>query len=351
MNAPIFIVGANRSGTTLLRLILNAHSRIAIPEEFIYFNSKLAGISIQRWRDPQLTRSGYRDFVRGFLHGAQEAIIPLRPEQLERLIIADSAVDLRRPYQLALESWAHHFGKVRWGEKTPGNLFYADIILEMFPDSRFIYLMRDPRAGVHSMMRTHIFSDDVAINALNRRKYNEDGLLFLERHVPSDQRLLLRYEDLVSEPESSVRKICDFVGEPFEPEMLRFHETAERFMKARAAAEFNQAATNPITDRSMHAWRTQLRAREIAVVEIICRRSMRRFGYARETRFRGPRVALDMLVKTLYWRVRCWRNRQSPQFILKNAMFQRKRNRMRNMFRGVAQGYVPFHRSTQSHES
>lgn len=67
MKSPIFIVGANRSGTTLLRLILNAHSRIAIPEEVVYFGSFMAGVPIEKWRSPGLSEEAYSDFVHDFV--------------------------------------------------------------------------------------------------------------------------------------------------------------------------------------------------------------------------------------------------------------------------------------------
>ena len=74
MKRPIFIVGANRSGTTLLRLILNAHPKIAIPEEVVYVGSLMAGVPIEKWRKPGLSDDAFRDFVHDFVHKKCESL-------------------------------------------------------------------------------------------------------------------------------------------------------------------------------------------------------------------------------------------------------------------------------------
>ena len=72
MQDPIFVVGANRSGTTLLRLMLNAHSHIAIPDELTYITPYLGGAGIQNWKDPGFSPSRYRSFVQRFVTSKDE---------------------------------------------------------------------------------------------------------------------------------------------------------------------------------------------------------------------------------------------------------------------------------------
>ena len=186
--SPIFIVGANRSGTTLLRLLLNAYSRIAIPDELIYLDSHLGGAPIEQWRDPALSPEEYEAFVDRFLDDNCQPLTELDHAALKAEILAGRP-DLRRPYRLALEDWAHHHGKDRWGEKTPGNLFYADVLLDMFPEAQFLYVVRDPRAGVASMQKVSFFPDDIVFNALSRRKHDTEGRALLEL-APADDRSL-----------------------------------------------------------------------------------------------------------------------------------------------------------------
>ena len=328
--APIFVVGANRSGTTLLRLLLNAHSRIAIPEELTYFNEVLAGVPLRTWRAPDLTPDQYHAFVRGFLRRHAGTLAPLRVDDLEAEILSHPGIDLRRPYQTALEAWARCHGKARWGEKTPGNLFYAHVILDMFPEARFIYLVRDPRAGVLSMTRASMFADDVVINALNRRRYATEGGTRLEQAVPPAQRMTLRYEDLVTAPEAAARTLCAFLGEPFEPDMLRFHEEARQYMAPHAATGFNRAATRPISPARVDEWRDWLRPEDVALIEHICADEMDRFGYAREAGVALPLAQrLDVWAKRGYLRLQCRRHPNAPQYLLKHRMFDRSRRRLR----------------------
>lgn len=339
MNAPVFIVGANRSGTTLLRLILNAHSEMAIPDEISYFYSFWGEAGYPRWRNPRLTTDQYVTFVDDFLETNQASTPGLEREPLREKILAGPH-DLRRPYQLLLETWAESQGKSRWGEKTPGNLFYAHHILSMFPDALFIHLVRDPRAVVHSMQGVSFFTNDVILNALNLQKSLADGRNHLEREVPISQRMTVRYEDLVHDPSPTVRRICSFAGLEYEPEMLSFHENAAEYMTTAASTSFNTKATQPISSARTDAWTSELSAEETSLIEYINQVPMKQYGYDPYGASLPIRKWIELAIKYLYWQYHQWRNRHIPQYFVRHSMFEglhhRTRRNMRYLRRRMA---------------
>lgn len=347
MQAPIFVVGANRSGTTLLRLILNAHSRIAIPEELVYVTSHVGNRGIHQWRDPGYSPGHYRHFVKRFLSSNAEALSPLDLDALANRIVTTTRPNLRSPYQMALEAWAAHHGKERWGEKTPSNIFYAEHILDMFPGAQFIHLIRDPRAGVASMQDVWFFPEDVVLNALNRKKYLVAGQSHLERHVSPRQRLIIRYEDLVRNPPSVTRVVCEFLGEDFEPGMLEYYKTSQQYMKDEAAQSFNSAATKPIAPSKIGRWKDKLTPRAIAMIELVCHDEMKQHGYALQNHRLSLQDRAVVLAKTLYWHLQNWRNRHNPHFVVKDPPFNRTRHRLRR-FVDILQR--PFGDSASSHD-
>ena len=329
MREPIFIVGANRSGTTLLRLMLNAHPRIAIPEEMVYVNARIGGVRLARWRKPGWGREAYGAFVGRFIEETCRHLAGVDREALRQRLLAEGPTSLRRPYALALEAFASAHGKARWGEKTPGNLFYADVLADMFPGARFVHVVRDPRAAVASMRRAPFFTDDVAFCAMNWRKHLTRGRATLKGAVAEDARLVVRYEDLVADPEQVLRSLCAFLGERYDPAMLAFHADSARFMKPEAASGFNAAATRPVSAAAVGKWRRQLARREVSLVEAVCGREMERLGYSRE----GGRLAaadvVALAAKRAYWNAQNWRNRHAPHYTLQHAMFARPRGRFR----------------------
>ncbi|HET6566633.1 MAG TPA: sulfotransferase [Rhodothermales bacterium] len=327
MDAPIFVVGANRSGTTLLRLILNSHSRIAIPEELTYFNTFLAGVRIEKWRNPPVSFERYAAFVQRFLRDNCKPLRGLDLGQIQQEILGSNTRDLKRPYQILLEAWARHHGKQRWGEKTPGNLFYADVILEMFPDAKFICMVRDPRAGVCSMMGASFFPNDVVFNALSRHKYMTEGRAILEQSVPASQRITLRYEDLVEAPAEATQFVCDFLGERYEPQMLRFYEDADRFMMPDAATDFNMAATRPISTDMRDQWMRKLDPPVVATIERICASEMSEFRYESAKHRLSLGARANLVVKTAYWNFQIRRKHHARHYTVKDEMFARFRSR------------------------
>ncbi len=328
MDAPVFIVGANRSGTTLLRLILNAHSEMAIPDEINYFYSFRGASDYRRWWAPDLTTDEYAEFVDDFLQTNRAVTPELDVERLREEILSGPP-NLRRPYRLLLERWAQHYGKSRWGEKTPGNLYSAHLIMSMFPDARFIQLVRDPRAVVHSMQRVSFFPDDVIFNALNLRKSLTDGQAHLETSVPASQRMTVRYEDLVEDPVPLLRRLCTFAGLDFEPSMLAFHEDAAQYMTGAASNSFNTTATHPISQSRADAWTRQLSEEDVALIDVVTRDAMTTFGYTpRDVRL-PIRQWIELAIKYPYWRYHCWRNRRIPQYVLRHEMLDGLRSRLR----------------------
>lgn len=325
MKKPIFVVGANRSGTTLLRLILNSHSEIAIPDELVYFRGYKFNLGRHNWKRSTMGHDEYDYFVRSFLSRNVEALAPLDTDRLAEEILSEGEPNVQRPYQCALEAWARAHGKSRWGEKTPGNLFFARDIKMMFPDAQFIYMVRDPRAGALSMQRATIYSTDIVMNAHNRRHYMSAGLRSLESVVPAADRTVVRYEDLVTDPEGTTRALCRFLGIDYEPAMLEYHETASRFMKSRAATDINADANRPIQDTKAESWKSEMSPRDIAVVEHVCHDVMHRHGYEPSEYRLSAADRLTVSVRGAYWRYQMWKHRESPGYQVMHGFMPRFR--------------------------
>jgi hypothetical protein len=307
--------------------MLNAHSRIAIPEELVYFTSILAGVPVITWRTPGLSEPAYQAFVTDVFDANPSVIEAVDRDALEAEL-GDGPRDLRQPYARLLTTWAEAQGKPRWGEKTPGNLFFVDVLLDMFPDAQFVHVVRDPRAGVASMQGVDFFPDNVCFNALSRAKHHRVSAHF-EATVPTHQWTAVRYEDLVSNAESILRDLCAFLGESFEPAMLQYHRSSATFMKADAASSFNAAATRPVTTAMVDKWRQQLSGREVALVECICRTEMGRYGYVPTGTVLHPLDRSALWVHRGYWSLQQWRNRKVREYTVKSPMFARLRSRLR----------------------
>jgi hypothetical protein len=330
-DSSIFIVGANRSGTTLLRLLLNAHSEIAIPDEINYFYGfSASGVSYEHWTDAQLSADQYATFVDRFLETNRSKVSELDLKAI-RTKILDAPQDFRRPYQVLLEEWARHFGKSRWGEKTPGNIYHSNILIEMFPDAQFIHVVRDPRAGVASMQRVPFFGNDVTLNALYRHKIMTHGRDWLARAVPSSQYIEVRYEDLVLAPVKTLARICTFIEVPYEDGMLRFHEDANRFMVTEAAENYNSAATRPISADRMRKWREHLTEHEVAIIERICEDEMHEFGYPLLRPSLPWMLKVKVAFKRMYWWLQWLRHRNDRHFVILTPIFSRFRSRLRSL--------------------
>ena len=146
---------------------------------------------IKHWRHLKISSVQYKEFVAKFLESRTEIFPDVNIAKLKDDITEAEQFDLKKPYEMALEALAQSQGKQRWGEKTPSNLFFIDILSDMFPHAKFIHIVRDPRAVVNSLNEFRPFPNDSVINALNwRRQVNITSLSLISSLLPKTKFLL-----------------------------------------------------------------------------------------------------------------------------------------------------------------
>ncbi len=277
-DAPFFIVGSSRSGTTLLRLILCGHSQLHIPPETWFIADLLARFPPDRPLTPQEVHAAVEVMVGHYRWPDME--IPT--DDMRAWASALAAPRLVELIDLPYREHLRRAGKPRFGDKTPPYIGIVPQLLALYPGARFINLIRDGRDVAISFVDAHFHG----------RPYHADfewtravRLAAHWRAGPHGANMLdVRYEDLVREPEATVRRICDFLGEAFEPAMFAYRERMalvperERWIQGKLA--------RPISADAIAVWRQKLTLAECFCIEASLRADLLRLGYA--PRFASP---------------------------------------------------------------
>lgn len=162
----------------------------------------------------------------------------------------------------------------RWGEKTPQYVGCMTDLLEMFPDAKFIHVVRDPRAVAASVLPLS-FRPNTAWQAATNWVRLVNSALEFERANPG-RVLRFRYEDLVTDSEKYCQLMCEFVNEPFDPGMLVYHKDASQ--RIVGGGHFDLVSSPP-TKARIDRWKSRLRASQVRVIEAIAGETMAQFGY------------------------------------------------------------------------
>jgi hypothetical protein len=265
---PFFIVGSGRSGNTLLRRVLYAHPDLHIPPE-----TYVLGHTIRLFRQNRNLR--WKDLVHLVLSSFEYypafdtfGVPTLRPlaVRLGKLLPA------QRSLSAILDGFYRYHADVserpcvRWGDKTPDNTYCLDAIRRVFPEAQFIHMVRDGCDVAYSYVYTGMFPTEreaaVIWSDMVRR-----GRRFCSSFP--DCCLEVRYEEFVTRPEPSVKKVCGFLGIEYLPGMLDSGDVAAN-MGDVSALEHHSKVRAPIrTDSIGKGRRGFTGAQKKAVHEII----------------------------------------------------------------------------------
>jgi hypothetical protein len=280
-NPYLFIVGCPRSGTTLLRRIVSAHSSIAITPETHW---------ITRYFDRRkgLTPEGLvtPDLVSRLLAYHRFRGLQISREVVEGLIQSDEGVS----YATFVASIFNLYGKIQGkplvGDKTPDYVRSIPTLHALWPRARFVHLIRDGRDVCLSIMNW-----PKAENGVGRfATWNEDPIstmaLWWELNVRLGQEAEhsltsalyyeMSYESLVSNPVKECEALCKFLDVPYTDAMLRFHEGRTKSEPGLSAKH----AWLPITP-GLRDWRTQMAAEDVERFEAVAGDLLGELGYER----------------------------------------------------------------------
>jgi protein-tyrosine sulfotransferase len=261
--APIVLGGCGRSGTTLLRLMLDSHRRICCGPESSLFRRR--AIDTRRLAD-----------LFGFSRGEVRAIY-------------DAAASRPAFIEAFAALCMHKTGKARWAEKTPRNISRVADIFRWFPEARFLHVLRDGR-DVACSLRTHprhkVVDGKLVLTGIRRpiagcaRRWVRD--IEGSRRWWGDPRFMtVRYEDLVLDPRPALGQVMTFIGEAWDEAMLAHSSVDSPFRDATRFAQ-NPEALGAVSTASLGRWQHDFDERDKRIFKRIAGPLLVELGYGKD---------------------------------------------------------------------
>jgi hypothetical protein len=280
---PLFIIGTERSGSNLLRLVLDAHPDITVPHPphvmnyFSHLESRYGDLG---------DRANRLRLAEDIAHLVAIHIHPwdITPDPARMADEADPP-DLFGLFLALYDQHLQHTGLRRWGCKSTFMIHHVDRILARFPRAGLVWLVRDPR-DVAVSARKSVFSPcDPRLSARLWAQQQAHGLALEERLPGRVHRL--HYEALITDPEPTIRAVCAHLQEDFHPQMLQFSKTDNARKIAKMMDSWKNADAGFLAGNTQK-WRRELTDVEVRAVEEECGEVMEALSYPRSTDAGAP---------------------------------------------------------------
>lgn len=278
-----FVVGVPRSGTTLLRLLLDAHPDLAIPPE-TDFGAWLAQV------DGRV--DGRAALIEALVAWPSWRELGMRREELVTLAAGLEPCSPQVLLRAGYLAYARRHGATRWGDKTPQHLGAMSRLAAAFPEARFLHVVRDGRDVLASLAGLPFAPGDGSVEAIALAW--SSGILEARRmaeRLPHYREV--RFERLVVEPEDCLRELCDELELAFDPAMLLAYQGAaerlEEAARSRGGPAFEPGVLERVRGRLLRPpdptaagrWRESLSPEEVRRFEAVAGSTLELLGYGR----------------------------------------------------------------------
>ncbi|NNN04541.1 MAG: sulfotransferase [Elusimicrobia bacterium] len=277
-DSPIFIIGTERSGSNLLRLILNEHPSLAIPHP------------PHLLKDLMPLAPCYGDL------GADESFRRLVDDAVTLVDLHFSPWDVRVDREEVFarapgrsvygvkaaiyDQYRRSKGRRRWGCKSTFVIHYVDQVLAIHPDARFIHLVRDGR-DVAVSAKTSVFNHFHPHYVARLWAEQQKTAIALSRSLSAEQMICVRYEDLLDDPARETRRVCGFLGEDYSDSLLDYFKGAEAKRLAAQSRSWENVSKS-VLKGNRSKYKRELSAREIHAFELQAFEPLAHYGYALE---------------------------------------------------------------------
>lgn len=272
--APVFIVGAPRSGTTMLAAMIGSHSRFAVGPETQFF-SKLSPETLERAvSDPHWPDIAIRAILELTLADQSVAELFETDEQGLRAFLSEREPSVRAMLEALTVPFADSRQKEAWAEKTPNHLLNLDTIRATWPEAAIVRIVRDPRDSSLSTGKLPTFSPSFVANTLLWRSWQDQAAPFFETDKHA---ITLRYEDLIDDPEGQLQRLCAFLNVAYEPAMQEFAGAAGDVSSKNET--WKRQVSGTLDRTRMYQWRKTLDEGQKRYASAVNFEHLSRFGY------------------------------------------------------------------------
>ena len=258
-----FIVGVQRSGTTLLQSLLSKHPGISMEERAIAFRIITCFNNLYDLL-PFNVAHNKEAFLKWLIENDEKG-------RLAALIDTQNLADYQTIQELIQQSIYKKIAEeetIIWGDKSPNAQHYIKDLKLFIPEAKFLHIIRDGRANAYSMSKRSY--QNLRLSAQHWVDGNIFGLVNQDI-LGMDNYKILRYEDLLTNPEKELKEVCDFLEIPFNKKMLDLSNNTLQEEKQYVKSYFDTSKIN--------AWQEQLSKKSIEQVETIQGPLLKKSGY------------------------------------------------------------------------
>jgi protein-tyrosine sulfotransferase len=268
--APIFLIGVPRSGTTLLRMMIDSHPQIMCGPEAPWLAGRGVGNQIN-----------FQNLTKFLVHhkwGPVNGFTGIK-EELIYEIVASSINEV-------MSTSAHSQGKFYWADKTPENIISVPFLYKLFPDAKFIHIFRDGRdvalstkAGQWKTINLQSkYVKNNYINALTRwsswiEKFQGDVRSLNITYLP------VKYEDLVRSPREEMQRIFSFLEIEWNDKVLTPHKAAHDVVDQKGEGIQSFYNRQSVDTQSLYRWKTQLNWLQRYLTKSVAEEFLLELGY------------------------------------------------------------------------
>lgn len=286
---PVFIIGGSRTGSTMLKTILTTSREISLADEMLllcpwwlrkdvatHIKENVGSLDAPDALD-RLLQLLYSGKPHGWFWSESERL--LDRDLMEREL-SERPLTIQNIFHAILVVHAKMRGKDRIGAKFPTHYSYTDKLLEWYPDCLLLHTTRNPKAVYASQAKKYVSTDQswVSRSYMRFRQFVHINIQITwtarlhEKLCKLPNYRLVRYEDLVLNPDAEIRKICEFLGITYLPEMLAPKRYGSSYDKPGIVGE-------GIEQASLERWRSSIHPMTAKFVDVAHKKAMRLFGY------------------------------------------------------------------------
>lgn len=275
--APVFIVGAPRSGTTMLAAMIGSHPAYAIGPESQFFSKLTTQDLAAATSDPEWPALAVQKLAGLTLAGQSVISLFETSESAMADYLKSCAPSVAAMLEALCVPFAQSRGRPGWAEKTPNHILSVDEIRRHWPSARIVRIMRDPRDAALSTCKLPTFSNSFAANIYLWRQWQDAAAQFFQTDPLA---CTIQYERLVTHPEEELQRLCTFIGVDFTPAMLNFSGTAADVSSA--AETWKKPVAGKLDPSRLYAWKNVLGDADRILANNVTHEYLAAFDYDRE---------------------------------------------------------------------